>query len=297
MVSIQDVLESLSISHKSRKVILPDITGEVVKSAIRRLKSDWFSPVICGTTEELNLYKDDINEWLEYFEVPKWENKLIFAAKKVLERDIYGFLWGNNESTGVTVGSIIKAKKQLAIPVERMTSHFVSEIDGRIILLADCALKNHDNPESFVSVIEQSIDAAKKYGIKKPSVAMLSYATNPEVILEWERWYEKHIDDIQTVVKILKEKYGPDFLIEGPVQLDAVMKPEVAIKKNPNTIFGENRPDILIYPSLEAWNIGYKTFNLMWAKTLWPILSWTLHDLSRGASGEDIYNSFIINIL
>jgi hypothetical protein len=59
-ISIQNVLDSLPEKNKSRKVILPDITGEVVKSAVRRLKNDGFSPVICGTVEELEVYRDDI---------------------------------------------------------------------------------------------------------------------------------------------------------------------------------------------------------------------------------------------
>ena len=303
-ISIQNVLDSLPEKNKSRKVILPDITGEVVKSAVRRLKNDGFSPVICGTVEELEVYRDDITNWLEYFEVPEGENKLIFAAKKVFEWQVYGFLGGNNEETWVTVGSIISAKKSFDLPRERMTSHFLSEIWGRIILLADCGLKNHESPDWFVAIVEQAVEAAKKYGIKKPTIGMLSYATNPTVIPEGEKWYEKHISDMQIAILMLKAKYGEDFPIEWPAQLDAVMNPLTAYKKNIHSMFGSKdhpeadvRPDILVYPSLEAWNIWYKTFNLLWAQTLWPILSWTLDDLSRGATEQDIYNSVIMNIL
>jgi len=296
-ISIQDVLSSLKLENKKRKVILPDITGDVVKNAVKKLKTDWFAPVICGTKKELEEYKKEIDDWLEFYEVPAWENKLIFAAQQVLEGRVYWFLWWNNEETGVTISAIIRAKKNLGLQKERMTSHFLSEIEGNIILLADCWLKNHDSPEWFMATIEQSVDAAKKYGIENPRVAMLSYATNPPGIPVGEKWHEKHIHDMQQAVILLKEKYWPNFPIEWPAQLDAVMDSNTALKKNPKTIFWANRPDILIYPSLEAWNIGYKTFHLMWAQTLWPILSWTLHDLSRSASSEDIYNSFIINIL
>lgn len=303
-ISIQNILDSLPEGHKSRKVILPDITGDTVKNVVRRLKNDGFSPVICGTEQELWVYKKDIENGLEYFEVPEGEHKLIFAAKKVFEWKVYGFLGGNNEETWVTVSSIIKAKKSFDLPKERMTSHFLSEIWGRIILLADCALKNHESPDWFVAIVEQAVEAAKKYGIETPKIAMLSYATNPKVIPEGEKWYEKHISDMQTAILILKEKYGEDFPIEWPAQLDAVMNPLTAYKKNNNSIFGSKdnseadiRPDILVYPSLEAGNIWYKTFNVLWVQTLWPVLSWTLHDLSRSATQEDIYNSVIINIL
>jgi hypothetical protein len=52
-ISIQNILDSLPEGHKSRKVILPDITGDTVKNVVRRLKNDGFSPVICGTEQEL----------------------------------------------------------------------------------------------------------------------------------------------------------------------------------------------------------------------------------------------------
>ncbi len=297
MPSIQDVLSHISPENKARKVILPDITGSVIKRAILRLKRDGFSPVICGFSDEIQEYQSEIEAGLEFFEVAKGEDKLFFAAQKVLEWKVYGFLWWNNSTTADTVKAIIQAKKSCGFVQERLSSHFLSELWWEIILLADAALFNHHSSQAYTVTIEHAIHAAKKYGIVRPSVALLSFMTGYPELKEHEKWYIPHIAHMQEALRTIRQKFWEDYPIEWPCQFDAVMTPEIAVKKNPQTLFATQRPDILIFPSLDAGNIAYKILHYMWAPTLGPILSGTLHDLSRGASEEDIYQSFIINIL
>jgi phosphate acetyltransferase len=97
---------------------------------------------------------------------------------------------------------------------------------------------------------------------------------------------------VQEATRLAQEK-APDVIIEGEIQLDAALVPEVALAKFPNSRV-RGRANVLIFPDLDAGNIGYKMVQRVAnAGAYGPLvqgLARTGLDLSRGATPDDIYN-------
>ena len=95
---------------------------------------------------------------------------------------------------------------------------------------------------------------------------------------------------VADAVKIANEKY-PDIAVDGELQLDAALVPEVAALKAPNSKVA-GKANTLVFPSLEAGNIGYKLVQrLAKANAYGPVLqglSMPVNDLSRGCFADDI---------
>ena len=154
--------------------------------------------------------------------------------------------------------------------------------DG-VFVFADCGLNQNPTSEELAHIAN---DSAKTFEVlvgKKPITAMLSHSTMGSA---------KHadIDKVYNAVE-LAHKYYPDLLVDGEFQLDAAIVPEVGQQKAPgNEIAG--RANVLIFPDLDAGNIGYKLVQrLAKAEAYGPItqgLGGPVNDLSRGCSADDI---------
>ena len=152
-----------------------------------------------------------------------------------------------------------------------------------IFIYADSGL-NEDPDADAVSEI--AISSAKSFEVlveDKPNIAMLSYssygsAKNPLV------------DKMQLATKLAKEK-RPDLNLDGELQVDAAIVPEVGASKAPGSPVA-GKANVLVFPNLDAGNIGYKlTQRLAKAEAYGPItqgIAKPVNDLSRGCSAEDI---------
>jgi phosphate acetyltransferase len=126
----------------------------------------------------------------------------------------------------------------------------------------------------------------------EPRVAFLSYSTKGSA----KGKFMERIQEALSLVKTIK----PDLLIDGELQVDAAIVPQVAeIKYADSPLKG--RANILIFPNLEAGNIGYKLVQrLAKARALGPLLlglNWPCSDLSRGCSVEDIVDCVAITAI
>lgn len=154
--------------------------------------------------------------------------------------------------------------------------------DGAL-LFSDCALIEEPTKEQLEDIANASVKSFQKLVGKEPKVAFLSYSSFGSA-------NSQKIEKIQEVVKTLKEKKVP-YEVDGEMQLDCAIIKEIAKKKAPNSKIAGNA-NILIFPNLEAGNIGYKlaqNFGNMMA--LGPITQGfvkPVNDLSRGAKVEDI---------
>ncbi len=150
-------------------------------------------------------------------------------------------------------------------------------------VFADCGLNQDPNAEE---VSEIAISSAKSYSQligDEPRVAMLSYSTYGSAKSDL-------VTKMQEATKLAKEK-APELALDGELQLDAAIVDSVAKSKAPSSDVAGSA-NVLIFPNLDAGNIGYKlTQRLAKAEAYGPILQGIakpVNDLSRGCSAEDI---------
>ena len=156
--------------------------------------------------------------------------------------------------------------------------------DG-IILCADCALMQDPTPEELAEIGAESAASFEALIGKKAKVAFLCHSTKGSA-------NHPFVDKVVEAVKIAKEKY-PDVLLDGELQLDAAIIPEIGASKAPGSPVA-GRANVLVFPDLQAGNIGYKITQRLGGADCFAVLQGLAkpcNDLSRGCSAEDIVNT------
>jgi phosphate acetyltransferase len=153
------------------------------------------------------------------------------------------------------------------------------------MLFADCALMVDPDAAQLAEIAVATVQSARQFIDAEPRVAMLSFSTDGSA---------RHplVDKVREATRLARAQM-PDVAIEGEVQLDAAIVPEVAQKKIADSKIN-GRANVLIFPGLEAGNIGYKLAQRFGAaQAIGPILQGLkrpANDLSRGCNGDDVYN-------
>jgi phosphate acetyltransferase len=156
--------------------------------------------------------------------------------------------------------------------------------NGGVLLFADCAVNISPSPEELAQIAIDTADTAKQFGLD-PVVALLSFSTAGST----EHPLTLRIREAAALARSLR----PDLSIEGEVQVDAALIDSIGHTKDPKFALA-GQANVLIFPELEAGNIGYKLVErLAGATAIGPILQGLakpVNELSRGCSTEDIVN-------
>ncbi len=153
-----------------------------------------------------------------------------------------------------------------------------------VMLFSDCALIVEPDATQLAEIAIATAQSAKRLLNEEPRLAMLSFSTDGSA---------KHplVDKVRSATELARQQL-PGIAIDGEVQLDAAIVPSVAAQKMRNSEVNGNA-NVLIFPDLNAGNIGYKLAQRFGGATaIGPILqglSRPANDLSRGCSTEDVY--------
>ena len=157
--------------------------------------------------------------------------------------------------------------------------------DNGTLLFADCAVSPDPTAQQLAEIAVSTARTARSIVGMEPRVAMLSFSTRGSA-------QHPSVDKVAEATRIA-QKMDPNLMIDGEMQADAALIPEIADRKAPGSRLG-GRANILIFPSLEVGNIAYKLVQrLAHAEAIGPVLQGMaspVNDLSRGCSVDDIIN-------
>jgi phosphate acetyltransferase len=172
--------------------------------------------------------------------------------------------------------------------VSTVSSVFLMCLADRVLVYGDCAVIPEPTTEQLADIAMSSVDTARQFGID-PRVAMLSYSTGTS-------GSGAEVEKVRAATALVAER-APHLLLEGPIQYDAAVDPEVARTKLPNSAVA-GRATVFIFPDLNTGNNTYKAVQRSaHAIAIGPVLQGLrkpVNDLSRGALVSDIVNTVAI---
>lgn len=304
-----------------KKIVLPESDDDrTLKATSKVLKQKFAEIILIGNrskilerAKELSLdnieeaeivdpnNSENYNEFVEqFYELRKHKGMTIEKAKEFMLDNIYfgmmmvkqgyadGLVSGAVHSTSDTLRPALQILK--TAPGTKLVSAFFMMIvpnciygENGVFLFSDSGL--NENPDSD-ALSEIALSSSKSFELltgKTPKIAMLSYSSHGSAKSELT-------EKVIKATNLVKEK-APDLLVDGELQLDAAIIPEVAeYKAKGSPLKGE--ANILIFPDLNAGNIGYKLVQrLAKAEAYGPLcqgIAKPVNDLSRGCSSKDI---------
>lgn len=221
-------------------------------------------------------------------------NPLYFGTMMVKNKIVDGMVAGANNTSLETFRpalQIIKTKPGELIASSFFIIHTPNTNLGYngTFIFADCGLNINPTAEELAQIAIQSSHSFQQLIGDQPKIAMLSYSTNGSGVGE-------SVDKVKKASQIINHNY-PNLIVEGEVQADAAIIPNIALKKNPNSKL-QGQANILIFPNLDSGNIAYKLVErLGHAQAFGPLLqgiNQPINDLSRGCSIEDIITTIAI---
>ncbi len=250
--------------------------------------------------EKSDKFSDFVNF---FFNLRKHKGVTYEQAKEIMKKDLYfgAMLVRENMADASVAGStaatgdVLRAAFQVVGMKENVSivsSFFLMVFPDRTFSFADSAVVPNPTAEQLADIAITTAENHKILTGEEPYVAMLSFSTKGSA---------KHelIDKVIEATKLAQEK-RPDLHIDGELQFDAAIVDSVGRRKAPESEVA-GRANVLIFPDLNAGNIGYKIAQrLGGAEAIGPIvqgLKKPLFDLSRGCSVNDIVNTTAIACL
>ena len=222
---------------------------------------------------------------------------LYYGAVMVKIKEVDGLVAGAVNTSSEVIRTCVKIIRPFS-DIATVSSFFVMFIpdcnygNNGVFIFADAGVIPNPTPSQLADVAISSAHSAQSLLSYEPKVAMLSFSTKGSS-------HAPMVNKVIEATEIVKEK-APDLMVDGELQIDAALVPEVAAIKAPQSKVA-GYANVLIFPDLNAGNITYKAVERLAKAQAWgPLfqgLSRPASDLSRGCSISDIVNTTIFVVL
>ncbi len=311
-----------------KTIVLPEGTDDrTLFAANAAAKEGLFKPIVLGNTSEIqkrceelkievnfeilnHLNANYFDKYSEFYyqkrkakgitkeeAVEIMKDPLFFGAMMVEDGKADGSVAGALNTTAHTVRAalhIIGTKpgsKTVSSFFLMITQNPVFGVEGAM-LFADCAIVPNPTAVQLAEIAIDTADNCKKFLEVEPKVALLSFSTKGSA-------NHPDVEKVREALEYVKSR-RPDITIDGELQADAAIVESVGNKKAPGSPVAGNA-NVLIFPDLDAGNIGYKlTQRIGNAAAIGPVLQGLnkpCNDLSRGCSWQDIVDTGVLTVI
>jgi phosphate acetyltransferase len=293
---------------KLKTIVLPEYDEKRTQEAAKIIEQEGLAKVVLLSPDKINP-KERERYFEQFYQMHKAKETDANVVKKLFDDTLYpaammtregkfdGLVAGASHTTPDMARAAIRC---LGIDehITIASSSFIMAVpdcsygEEGTFIFADCGIIPEPTARQLACIALAAAELANKVLGIIPRIALLSYSTKSSA-------KGRGVDKVVEALSLLKEM-APDLLVDGEMQADAAIVPEVARIKYPGSPVG-GKANVLIFPNLEAGNIAYKLVERLGkARALGPLLmglNKPASDLSRGCSVEDIVDCVAVTAI
>lgn len=275
------------VNAKAKALGLANIGNATIIDPTDNTNIDKYAPLFFELRKSKGISMDDARRYTA--------NELYFGCLMVKAGDADGMVSGAIHTTGDVLRAAFQVIKTRP-GINTVSGAFIMLLpedspygENGLMVFADCAVVPDPDAAQLAQIAVCTAETAREIAGIDPHVAILSFSTKGSAKHE-------RVDKVIEATRIAREM-SPSLHLDGELQTDAAIVPEVAKLKAPHSDVA-GKANVLIFPSLEVGNIAYKLVQrLAGAEAVGPLLQGLaapVSDLSRGCSAEDIYKTIIM---